>query len=95
MQKISVLQHAPAEHLPLRPGDATPTSRNLDPLMHPFSRARERNRALNAAKMERIFSKPFLASLEGHVDSVGVLAKKPGSLNIIASGSGDGGSVIS
>ena len=93
-QKISVLQHAPAAHLPLRPGDATPTSRNLNPLMHPFSRARERSRALNAAKMERIFSKPFVASLEGHVDSVGVLAKKPGSLNVVASGSGDGGTAV-
>ncbi|KAF8576049.1 WD40 repeat-like protein, partial [Ramaria rubella] len=88
--KISVLQHTPAEHLPMRPGDATPISRNLNPLMHPFSRARERNRALNAAKMERIFSKPFVGSLEGHVDSVGVIAKKPGSLKVIASGSGDG-----
>jgi WD repeat and SOF domain-containing protein 1 len=44
--------------------------------------------------MERIFSKPFVASLEGHVDSVGVLATKPGSLNVVASGSGDGGNVI-
>jgi len=62
--------------------------------MHPFSRARERNRALVAVKMERIFSKPFIASLEGHVDSVGVLARKPGSLNVFASGSGDGGNVM-
>ncbi|KAF8491406.1 WD40-repeat-containing domain protein [Gautieria morchelliformis] len=88
--KISVLQHAPSEHLPLRPGDATPTSRNLNPLMHPFSRARERNRALTAAKMERIFSKPFVASLEGHSDTVGVIARKPGALDVIASGGGDG-----
>lgn len=78
----------------MRPGDATPFSRNLNPLMHPFTRSRERNRALNAVKMERIFSKPFVASLEGHIDSVGVLAKKPGALDIIASGSGDGGNFI-
>jgi DDB1- and CUL4-associated factor 13 len=90
-QKISVLQHAPAEHLPLRPGDATPTARNLNPLMHPFSRARERNRALTAAKMERIFAKPFVASLEGHADTVGVIARRPGALDVIASGGGDGG----
>lgn len=75
----------------MRPGDVTPTSRNLDPLMHPFAKARERNRALVAVKMERMFAKPFLASLEGHIDSVGVMAKKPNSLNVIASGSGDGG----
>ncbi|GJJ14787.1 hypothetical protein Clacol_009055 [Clathrus columnatus] len=92
--KISVLQHAPAEHIPMRPGDATPTSRNLDPRMHPFAKARERNRALVAVKMERLFAKPFIASLEGHVDSVNVMTKKHGSLNIVASGSGDGEIIV-
>ncbi|KAF8516564.1 WD40 repeat-like protein, partial [Hysterangium stoloniferum] len=88
--KISLLQHAPSDHLPQRPGDITPTTRNLNPLMHPFSKARERNRALVAVKMERMFSKPFVASLEGHVDSVGVLVRKPGGVGLVASGSGDG-----
>ncbi|KAJ7768408.1 WD40 repeat-like protein [Mycena metata] len=92
--KIRVLQHDPAVHLPQRPGDPTPTSRNLDPLMHPFARARERTRALNAAKMDRMFAKPFIASLEGHVDAVEVLAKQPGSLTTVASGSWDGGVIV-
>ncbi|KJA23813.1 hypothetical protein HYPSUDRAFT_39294 [Hypholoma sublateritium FD-334 SS-4] len=91
MVKISVLQHNPAEHLAMRPGDPTPTSRNLNPLMHPFARARERTRALNAAKMDRMFAKPFIASLEGHIDAVEVLCRRPGSLTGIASGSWDGG----
>lgn len=90
-QKISVLQHDPSVHLPARPGDPTPTTRNLDPLMHPFARARERNRALNAAKMDRLFAKPFVGALEGHIDAVEVLCKKPGSLSTVASGSWDGG----
>ncbi|KAG7446516.1 WD40 repeat-like protein [Guyanagaster necrorhizus] len=94
MVKISVLQHAPSLHLPTRLGDPTPVSRNLDPLMHPFSRARERTRALNAAKMERMFAKPFVASLEGHVDAVEVLMRKPGDLSTVASGSWDGGIII-
>ncbi|CAL1710018.1 unnamed protein product [Somion occarium] len=93
MVKISVLQHAPSTHLPARPGDPTPTSRNLDPLMHPFARARERTRALNAVKMERIFAKPFIAALEGHVDAVETMARKPGTLNVVASGSWDGGMI--
>ncbi|KAF7377706.1 DDB1-and CUL4-associated factor 13 [Mycena sanguinolenta] len=92
--KIQVLQHDPALHLPQRPGDPTPTSRNLNPLMHPFARARERTRALNAAKMDRMFAKPFIASLEGHVDAVEVLAKQPGSLTTVASGSWDGGVIV-
>ncbi|KAH9947771.1 WD40 repeat-like protein [Amylocystis lapponica] len=94
MVKISVLQHAPSVHLPVRPGDPTPTSRNLDPLMHPFARGRERMRALNAAKMERIFAKPFLASLEGHVDAVETMSRRPESLDVVASGSWDGGLIV-
>lgn len=48
-------------------------------------------RALNAAKMERMFAKPFVGSLEGHVDAVEVLARKPASLTTVASASWDGG----
>ena len=59
--------------------------------MHPFARGRERMRALNAVKMERMFAKPFVASLEGHVDAVETLSRRPESLDVIASGSWDGG----
>lgn len=48
-------------------------------------------RALNAAKMERMFAKPFVGALENHIDAVEVLARKPHTLNIAASGSWDGG----
>ncbi|KAF9045544.1 WD40 repeat-like protein [Panaeolus papilionaceus] len=94
MVKISVLQHDLATHLPTRPGDPTPVQRNLNPLMHPFSRARERTRALNAAKMDRMFAKPFIDSLEGHIDAVEVLCRQPGSLTTLASGSWDGGIIL-
>ncbi|KAF8153074.1 WD40-repeat-containing domain protein [Crassisporium funariophilum] len=94
MVKISVLQHAPEVHLPTRPGDPTPISRNLNPLMHPFAKARERTRALNAAKMDRMFAKPFVDALEGHVDAVEVLTRQPGSLTTVASGSWDGGLIV-
>ena len=62
--------------------------------MHPFSPAWEWSCALNAAKMEQIFSKPFIVSLEGHINSVGMLVKKPSSLNVVAHGSGDGGTTV-
>lgn len=78
----------------MRPGDPTPTSRNLNPLMHPFARARERTRALNAVKMERMFAKPFVDSLEGHIDAVEVLCRQPDSLTTVASGSWDGGMYV-
>lgn len=65
--------------------------RNLDPSQHPFERAREYTRALNAVKMERLFAAPFLGQMgEGHVDGVYTMAKDPGSLERFASGSGDG-----
>ncbi|KAJ3850743.1 WD40 repeat-like protein [Lentinula lateritia] len=89
--KISVLQHDLSSHTATRPGDPTPVSRNLNPLVHPFSRARERSRALNAAKMDRMFAKPFVGALEGHVDAVEVLAKQGDSISTVASGSWDGG----
>ncbi|PPQ96444.1 hypothetical protein CVT26_005085 [Gymnopilus dilepis] len=78
----------------MRHGDPTPVSRNLNPLMHPFARARERTRALNAAKMDRMFAKPFVAALEGHIDAVEVLCRQPGSLTGLASGSWDGGIIV-
>lgn len=71
-------------------GDPMPTSRNVDPSVHPFARARERTRALNAVKMERMFVKPFVGSLEEHIDVVEVLARKPHSLSAVASGIGMG-----
>lgn len=69
----------------------TRQQRNLDPALHPFERAREYTRALNATKLERVFAAPFLGQLgDGHVDGVYTLAKDPRSLERIASGSGDG-----
>ncbi|EMD66804.1 hypothetical protein GGP41_008192 [Bipolaris sorokiniana] len=66
-------------------------TRNLDPNQHPFERAREYTRALNATKVERMFAQPFLGSFEpGHVDGVYSFAKDPNSLEHFASGSGDG-----
>ncbi|TAQ90144.1 hypothetical protein B7494_g1561 [Chlorociboria aeruginascens] len=71
--------------------DVARQPRNLDPALHPFARAREYTRALNATKLERMFAKPFIAQLgRGHVDGVYTMAKDPNSLQRFASGSGDG-----
>ena len=63
--------------------------------MHPFAKARERTRALNAAKMDRMFAAPFVDALEGHIDALEVICRKPASLTELASGSWDGGMVVS
>ncbi|KAK3652178.1 Protein sof1 [Elasticomyces elasticus] len=71
--------------------DVAKTPRNLDPALHPFERAREYTRALNATKLDRMFAAPFVAQLgRGHVDGVYTLAKDPNALDRFASGSGDG-----
>lgn len=43
--------------------------------LHPFQKAREYKRALNAAKLEKVFAKPFISALDNHSDGVFVLAK--------------------
>lgn len=62
----------------------------MDPLLHPFERAREYTRALNATKLDRLLAKPFLGALEGHADGVYALAKDPNRLSSVCSGSADG-----
>ena len=53
---------------------------------HPFEAEREYQRALNAVKLERVFAKPFLGSLDGHRD----ISKHPNSLSTLCSASADG-----
>ncbi|KAG5935500.1 hypothetical protein E4U59_005554 [Claviceps monticola] len=88
--KIKALNRSLADHQP--PGsDAAKVPRNLDAALHPFERAREYQRALNAAKLERMHAKPFIGQLgRGHVEGVYSIAKDPNSLERFASGSGDG-----
>ncbi|KAJ2999250.1 DDB1- and CUL4-associated factor 13 [Globomyces sp. JEL0801] len=73
-----------------RSGDIFKVQRNVDPALHPFEKAREYTRALNAVKLDKVFANPFLASLNGHVDGVYCLAKHPTELTRIFSGSADG-----
>lgn len=71
--------------------DVAKLPRNLNPEVHPFERAREYTRALNAVKLERMFAKPFVAQLGGgHVDGVYSMSVDGHSLQRVASGSGDG-----
>ena len=53
---------------------------------HPFEAERGYQGALNAVKLERVFAKPFLGSLDGHRD----ISKHPNSLSTLCSASADG-----
>ena len=54
-----------------------------------FEKAHEYTRALNAAKIDRIFAKPFVAALP-HDDGVTALCRSPRTINSLVSGSADG-----
>ncbi|KAI8922282.1 hypothetical protein PhCBS80983_g01986 [Powellomyces hirtus] len=73
-----------------RSGDIFKVTRNLDPVAHPFERAREYTRALNGVKLERLFAKPFVGALSGHIDGVYCVAKHPTKLATVFSGAADG-----
>jgi WD repeat and SOF domain-containing protein 1 len=69
-----------------RTGDIFKVHRNLDPNLHPMQKAREYTRALRHTKMERLFAKPFLNALSGHIDGVYCMAKHPTKLTQLLSG---------
>jgi len=87
--KIKVLQRSKQDYVAMHGGIAK-HFRNPDPQLHPLERSREYQRALVAVKMEKIFAKPFVKALDGHLDSVKCLAvaRLPGAP--LVSGSCDG-----
>ncbi|KAF9913523.1 rRNA-processing protein sof1 [Lobosporangium transversale] len=88
--KVKVLSRSTEEFTRQRSNDIHKIQRNLDPTLHPFEKAREYTRALNATKVERMFAKPFIGALSGHVDGVYCMAKHPKQLDWLVSGGGDG-----
>lgn len=64
--------------------------RNPDPILHPFEQGREYTRALNAAKLDKMFAKPFVGALEGHMDGVFSMTTNRKSLVSFVSGACDG-----
>ena len=63
---------------------------STDPALHPFAKAREQKRAVNAAKLEKVHAKPFIAAMPQHTDGVQVMAKNRFNLTDLISGSADG-----
>lgn len=87
--KVKVINRDEAAFTRERAEDVQQVHRNLDPQLHPFDKAKEYKRAVNAAKLERVFAKPFVAALE-HAEAVYSLARNPRRLNCILAGCGDG-----
>jgi len=88
--KVKMLCRNPGDYVRETKKDIVPIQRNYDPDLHPFEIAREYTRAMNAVKIERIFARPFICSLDGHRDSVQCLTKHSTQLSLLLSGSCDG-----
>ncbi|KAG1671946.1 DDB1- and CUL4-associated factor 13 [Nymphon striatum] len=88
--RVKVLSRNPDDYLRETKKDIHKVQRNYNADLHPFEVAREYTRALNAIKLERVFAKPFVGSLDGHQDGVNILKKHPKSISTLLSGSCDG-----
>ncbi len=87
--KVKVLNRDEEQFTKERSQDVKKVHRNYDPNLHQFERAHEYTRALNTAKLDRVFAKPFIAQLP-HDDGVTALARNPRHLNSIIAGAADG-----
>jgi len=90
IMKIKVISRDEEEYTRERNTDLRKVYHNLHPSLHPFEKPREYVRALNAVKMDKIFAKPFVNALSGHIDGVFSLIRHPLSLNTLISGACDG-----
>jgi len=92
MVKVKVISRDKRDFAPgaKAPSELARVFRSAQPELHPFERGREYVRALNAVKLDKHFSKPFVGALGGHMDGVNCLAKSPVALATIVSGGCDG-----
>ncbi|XP_058095796.1 uncharacterized protein LOC131241136 [Magnolia sinica] len=88
--KVKVISRSTDEFTRERSQDLQRVFRNYDPNLRPQEKATEYVRALNAAKLDKIFAKPFIGAMDGHIDAVSCMAKNPNHLKGIFSGSMDG-----
>ena len=75
---------------PAAAGGMSRVVRTPDARLHPFQREREYVRALNATKIEKMFAKPFVASLELHNDAVRAMKRSNFLGSVMYSGACDG-----
>lgn len=89
--KIKALSRSQASTERECSGDVRKQFRNLDPAYHPMQRAREYQRAVTGAKLDRMFAKPLIGNLgNGHMDGITVSAMSRRALVPFVSGAADG-----
>ncbi|RDY08792.1 DDB1- and CUL4-associated factor 13 [Mucuna pruriens] len=88
--KVKVISRSVDEFTRERSQDLQRVFRNYDPSLRPQEKAVEYVRAVNAVKLDKIFARPFIGALDGHIDAVSCMTKNPSQLKGIFSGSMDG-----
>ncbi|KAL5573574.1 hypothetical protein UlMin_023171 [Ulmus minor] len=88
--KVKVISRSTEEFTKERSQDLQRVFHNFDPSIRSQEKAVEYVRALNAAKLEKIFARPFVGAMDGHIDAVSCMAKNPNHLKGMFSGSMDG-----
>ncbi|KAM5552140.1 hypothetical protein ABKV19_026813 [Rosa sericea] len=88
--KVKVISRSTDEHTKERSQDLQRVFHNYDPAIRTQEKAVEYVRALNAAKLDKIFAKPFVGAMDGHIDAISCMAKNMNHLVGIFSGSMDG-----
>ncbi|XP_062105935.1 uncharacterized protein LOC133817436 [Humulus lupulus] len=88
--KVKVISRSTDEFTRERSQDLQRVFRNFDPNIRSQEKAVEYVRALNAAKLEKIFARPFIGAMDGHMDAISCMTKNPNHLKGIFSGSMDG-----
>ncbi|XWS68684.1 hypothetical protein CRYUN_Cryun04dG0112300 [Craigia yunnanensis] len=88
--KVKVISRSTDDFTRERSQDLQRVFRNFDPSLRTHEKATEYVRALNAAKLDKIFARPFIGAMDGHRDSIKCMAKNPNYSKGIFSGSDDG-----
>lgn len=88
--RVKVISRSTDEFTRERSQDLQRVFRNYDPNLRPQEKAVEYVRAVNAAKLDKIFARPFVGAMDGHIDAISCMAKNPNHLKGVFSGSMDG-----
>ncbi|KAG5109747.1 hypothetical protein JHK82_038970 [Glycine max] len=88
--KVKVISRSVDEFTRERSQDLQRVFRNYDPSLRPQEKAVEYVRAVNAVKLDKIFARPFIGALDGHIDAVSCMTRNPSQLKGIFSSSMDG-----
>ncbi|KAI3934394.1 hypothetical protein MKW92_053177 [Papaver armeniacum] len=88
--KVKCISRAEEDFTRERSQDLQRVFHNFNPVLRPLERAVEYQRAVNAVKLDKIFARPFIGAMDGHIDAVSCMAKNPNHLKGIFSGSMDG-----